>query len=84
MTSKNLKIVATVTEYFPPMTPEELAGLETLETELPDDFGTNLWSLHRDIGTGFLGGCCGTSTQHVEALAKRYVASDKTANKNSK
>ena len=52
--------------------PEELEGLEALDTEAPDDFGANLWALHRDLGTRFLGGCCGTSTDHMEALAQRH------------
>lgn len=55
-------------------TPEELDGLENLETEAPEDFGVNLWALHRELGTRFLGGCCGTSTDHMEALAERHGA----------
>ncbi len=55
-------------------TPEELDGLEELETEAPPDFGRNLWNLHLELGTTFLGGCCGTSTDHMEALAQRHQA----------
>ena len=52
-------------------TPEELDGLEALDTEAPEDFGENLWSLHRDMEVHFLGGCCGSSTEHISALARR-------------
>ncbi len=54
-------------------TPEELDGLAALETEAPESFGKNLWALHENLGSAFLGGCCGTSTEHMEALARRYV-----------
>jgi len=49
--------------------PEELDGMEELDTEAPEDFGLNVGSLHRDLATMVLGGCCGTSTAHIEALA---------------
>jgi homocysteine S-methyltransferase len=52
-------------------TPEELDGLEELQTEDPEDFATNLSALRDEFGTVFLGGCCGTSTAHIEALARR-------------
>ena len=55
-------------------TPEELDGLEELETEAPQDFGQHLWNLHLELGTTFLGGCCGTSTDHMEALARCHKA----------
>lgn len=54
--------------------PDELDGLEELETEEPEAFGENLWSLHRTFGTKYLGGCCGSSTEHIEALARRCAA----------
>jgi len=49
--------------------PEELDGLDVLETEAPADFGTNMWKLRTDLGATVLGGCCGTSTEHMSALA---------------
>ncbi len=52
-------------------TPEELEGLEELETEDPEDFGRNVWELNKSCGTVYLGGCCGSSTEHIEALARR-------------
>lgn len=53
--------------------PEELDGLEELDTEAPEDFGTNLGKIRRELGTRLLGGCCGTSTQHIESLARNCV-----------
>ena len=55
-------------------TPEELDGLAELDTEAPFDFGANLWPLHSDGGTVYLGGCCGTSTKHIEALARQAMS----------
>jgi homocysteine S-methyltransferase len=51
-------------------TPEELEGLEELDTEAPEDFGPGLWAVHQAFGTRYLGGCCGTSTEHIEAFAR--------------
>jgi homocysteine S-methyltransferase len=51
-------------------TPEELEGLEELDTEAPEDFGSGLWAVHQAFGTCYLGGCCGTSTEHIEAFAR--------------
>lgn len=51
--------------------PEELDGLEEIDTEAPDDFGRNLAGLRASFGLRYLGGCCGSSTGHIEALAKQ-------------
>lgn len=51
-------------------TPEELEGLDELDTEAPEDFGPGLWAVHQAFGTCYLGGCCGTSTEHIEAFAR--------------
>jgi len=56
-------------------TPEELEGLAYLDTEAPEDFGKNLWTLHQTQKTQYLGGCCGSSTGHMLALAKQYSQS---------
>ena len=56
-------------------TPEELEGLVEIDTEAPDDFGKNLASLHAQLGTAYLGGCCGSSTEHIAALADNLVSS---------
>ena len=54
--------------------PDELEGLDEIETELPEDFGKNLWSIHQTFGTAYLGGCCGSSTEHIEALARKAIS----------
>jgi homocysteine S-methyltransferase len=55
-------------------TPEELDGLSEIDTEAPDDFGKNVWGLHERFGIAYLGGCCGSSTAHIAALAAQCVA----------
>jgi homocysteine S-methyltransferase len=55
--------------------PEELEGMEEIDTEAPEDFGPKVWSLHRDHGARYLGGCCGTTTTHIEALAQNHRSS---------
>ena len=52
-------------------TPEELDGLTVIDTEAPNDFGENVSELSQKFGIAYLGGCCGSSTQHIAALAKR-------------
>lgn len=52
-------------------TPEELDGLTEIDTEAPDDFGKNVAALHEIFGIAYLGGCCGSSTEHIAALAQR-------------
>jgi len=54
-------------------TPEELDGLTEIETEAPDDFGRNVAALHESFGIAYLGGCCGSSTEHIEALAGHFA-----------
>ncbi len=54
--------------------PDELEGLDEIETELPADFGNNLWLVHKTFGTVYLGGCCGSSTEHIEALASQAIS----------
>ena len=56
-------------------TPEELEGLAYLDTEAPEDFGKNLLTLHQTHKTQYLGGCCGSSTSHILALAEQYSQS---------
>jgi len=52
-------------------TPEELEGLIEIDTEAPDEFGKNVAALREDFGLTYLGGCCGSSTEHIAALAQR-------------
>lgn len=56
-------------------TPEELEGLVEIDTEAPSDFGTNLALLRKQFGTAYLGGCCGSSTEHIASLAQKLISS---------
>jgi homocysteine S-methyltransferase len=52
--------------------PKELDGIEELDAEEAESWaGSMLRAFHR-FGTPFCGGCCGTDTSHIEALAKAY------------
>jgi homocysteine S-methyltransferase len=55
--------------------PRELDGLEELETEEPDVLADLMISAHEQFHTPFMGGCCGTDTNHIESLARTYKAS---------
>jgi homocysteine S-methyltransferase len=55
--------------------PEELDGLEDLETDEPEILGLLMQKVHQKYGTKILGGCCGTSTNHIEFIAKKLTAS---------
>lgn len=55
--------------------PEELDNLTTLETEEPDKLADLMIDIHKNYGVRFMGGCCGTSTSHIECLAQKYRAS---------
>ena len=57
------------------LTPEELDNREELDTESPEDFGRQVWALKASHGAHYLGGCCGSGTEHIEALAKEATAS---------
>jgi homocysteine S-methyltransferase len=57
-------------------TPEELDGLVEIDTEAPDDFGRNVAALHERFGIAYLGGCCGSSTEHIRALAQQHSIPD--------
>ncbi len=54
--------------------PEELVGLTDLETEEPTAFAASIVQIHERFGIPILGGCCGTDTRHIEALARAYKA----------
>lgn len=54
-------------------TPEELDVLEDIDTQTPADFGREVWALRKSTGARYLGGCCGTGTEHIEALAREVV-----------
>jgi homocysteine S-methyltransferase len=48
--------------------PEELDGLDTLDTADAALFARDMVSLRTSCGTRLLGGCCGTDTRHIAAL----------------
>jgi len=49
--------------------PEELDGLEELESEEPQSFANQMLEVYRKYQIPILGGCCGTDTRHMECLA---------------
>jgi homocysteine S-methyltransferase len=51
-------------------TPEELDKLEEVETRLPEEFAREVWALRKSTGARYLCGCCGSGTEHIEALAR--------------
>jgi homocysteine S-methyltransferase len=55
--------------------PEELDGLEDLEIDEPEILGLLIQKVHQKYGIKILGGCCGTSTNHIEFLAQKLSAS---------
>ena len=52
--------------------PKDLVGLAELDTERPELLADLMLQAHRQFGTLFLGGCCGTDTSHIEHLAQAY------------
>ena len=51
-------------------TPEELDGLQEIDTEAPKEFGRNVFALREYAGISYMAGCCGSSTEHIAELAK--------------
>ena len=56
------------------LSPEELDALCEIAADTPENFGDDVWSLFDTTGARYLGGCCGSGTEHIEALADRAVA----------
>jgi homocysteine S-methyltransferase len=54
--------------------PEELDGLEQLDTEEPESLADWMVRVQKEFGTPFMGGCCGTNTVHIEWLAKKHIS----------
>ncbi len=52
-----------------PLAPEDLDDASVLETMDPATFGEQMGFIHTAIGTRVLGGCCGTNTDHIRAIA---------------
>lgn len=53
--------------------PEELEGLEVLDTDDPILFSRSMLELYKDSYIKILGGCCGTDHVHIQAIAERYL-----------
>lgn len=51
--------------------PEELDGLEELDSEEPEIFASLMLEVYEKYRIPILGGCCGTDTRHVECLAQK-------------
>ena len=51
--------------------PEELDGLDYLDTSEPKEFAESMLALHTQFGLKIIGGCCGTDHRHIEEIAKR-------------
>jgi len=56
------------------LTPAELVTLDHPDSDPPDDFGEALNQLGLDFDLQILGGCCGTDSTHLAALARRLEA----------
>lgn len=56
------------------LAPAELVVLDHSDSDPPDDFGEALNQLGLDFGLQILGGCCGTDSTHLAALARRLEA----------
>jgi homocysteine S-methyltransferase len=54
--------------------PEELDGLESLDSEAPAPFAAAMLDVRRQFGAKVLGGCCGSDERHIEAIAAMVVA----------
>jgi homocysteine S-methyltransferase len=56
--------------------PEELDGSAELVTEPPDLLADHMARVQRRFGLAVVGGCCGTGTEHVRAIAQRMETRD--------
>lgn len=59
-----------------PKRPEELDSLSELESEDPEFLAELMINVHNRFHIKVMGGCCGTSTSHIECLAKGYYAKE--------
>ncbi|MDM8541731.1 homocysteine S-methyltransferase family protein [Desulfococcaceae bacterium HSG9] len=51
--------------------PDELDNLAYLDTSDPEEFSASMIALHNRFGLKVLGGCCGSDSAHITAIAKR-------------
>ncbi|UJA21212.1 homocysteine S-methyltransferase family protein [Thermoleophilia bacterium SCSIO 60948] len=56
-----------------PLPTEELVKLDHPVADPPDEFAARMWDLHDRESLQVLGGCCGTTVAHIEALAGRIA-----------
>jgi S-methylmethionine-dependent homocysteine/selenocysteine methylase len=54
--------------------PDELDNLAYLDTSDPEEFSASMISLHNRFGLKILGGCCGSDSTHITAIAKRICS----------
>jgi homocysteine S-methyltransferase len=54
--------------------PEQLDGLDQLETEEPSVYAAAMLRLYKRFGTRVLGGCCGTDDRHIAQIADHVNA----------
>ena len=48
--------------------PEDLDGIEELQTEAPDRLAGLMIDIHKRHGVSILGGCCGTDARHIDRI----------------
>ena len=53
--------------------PEELDNSAVLITEPPGPFAEQIHAVARTYGLNLLGGCCGTGTEHIAAIVRRFT-----------
>jgi homocysteine S-methyltransferase len=53
------------------LTPDELDGRDELDADDPEALAAAMHDVGVRFGIRALGGCCGTGTEHIEALARR-------------
>ncbi len=59
--------------------PEELEGLDSLDTEAPETFAQAMVALRQQFGVKMLGGCCGTDERHIAAIASAISRTEEIA-----
>lgn len=52
--------------------PEELDGLDFLDSDSPESLAVSMLRIHQRYGIKILGGCCGTNHKHIGQIAKKY------------
>jgi homocysteine S-methyltransferase len=60
--------------------PQELNGLDYLDTSEPAEFAEAMVALHTQLGLKIIGGCCGTDHRHIEEIAKQICGVKSSSN----